>query len=123
VNGDHAAFWDGLASISQQEFRRVLMHVQNDPRYLESMQKKLAVSRDQLLAMDERAFFLALMHAVERNIPTVLGSQLEKAKSADFVRTEVDQDRAVVHWRSADGGRHETLLLREDEAWKTVLRR
>jgi hypothetical protein len=123
MNGDHAAFWDGLASMSQQEFQRVLIHVQRDPRYLDSMTKKLAVSRDELSAMDARSFFLTLMHAVERDIPGVLGSQLKHAQGAEFIRTEIDEDRAVVYWRSADGRQAETLLLREKDVWKMVLRR
>lgn len=123
INRDHEAFWESLASVSKQEVGRVLSHVKQDPKYLDSIHKKLGVPVQELKDMDGHRFFLALMHAVERDVPSILDMQLKSAEGARFMRDEIKEDRAVVYWQSAQGEQAHTLLLLEDGAWKPVLRR
>lgn len=120
---DYPALWASLARESKADVERTLAHVRRDPDYQRTMQEKFQLSAGQLLQMDARAFFLALMASVDRNLPTVAALQQRNATGATYLRTALEGDRAVVYWRSGLGREEQTFFAREDGRWKPVLQR
>lgn len=120
---DYAALWDSLASESQHRIERTLAHVKRNPNYLSRMHDKFNLPTETLMRMEPKAFFIALMEAVERTQPAIVEQQRRNAEGAKFVRTRMREDRAVVSWVSGTGREEETFFVREDGTWRPVLQR
>jgi hypothetical protein len=120
---DYATLWDSLASESHAHIEKVLSHVKRHPEYLAKMQEKFNLPANDVLAMDARAFFIALMVSVERTQPTIVNLQKQNAEGAQFIEARTERNRAVVSWRSGTGQKQQTFFIREEGLWKPVLQR
>jgi len=120
---DYAALWDSLARESQASVERTLAHIKRNPNYLSRMHDKFQLPTETLMRLDPKAFFIALMEAVERTQPAITESQHQNAQGAKFVRTRIRDDRAVVSWVSGTGKEEETFFVREAGTWRPVLQR
>ena len=120
---DYGGLWDILSDQSRADTIRVLAHVRRDPKYRQSMHEKFQIPPQLLDTITPRDFYIALMSAMQRAAPEIVAKMAESAETAEFSRVEIENDRAVVYWRSTVGGVDEMIFVKEDRRWNPVIER
>lgn len=120
---DYGGLWDSLSDVSKQDTIRVLIHVQRDAKYRETMRVKFHIPPAVLANIPPREFFIALMTGVDRTAPQMIALRAAAARSAEFSRQEIMGDRAVVFWRSERGGPEKMAFVFEADRWKPIIQR